>query len=98
MIETINNIEFDIAPHIPIDKLSKKFEFLKFVKEGVIDYIEILEKDEGYVYINKKESKDEWEDITINICDLFNRVGIESSLSDQDYGYVDVIVIHGEMW
>lgn len=66
--------------------------FFRYIRESDISYIEITENN-GYIYVNKEASENEWDYKTIQMCELLNLLGFDAFLSDEDYGYIDVIVI-----
>lgn len=72
-------------------------EFLKYIRKGDIYYIEICDRDQGYIYVNKKGPENEWEEVTLQMINLLNRLGFDASTSDEDYGYIDVIVLN-DIW
>ena len=96
LIEEIFGIHFEIIPNITVDIVKEKFEkVFKYIKKELINYIEIGELDEIYIYINKEgEPETEWNYSTLQILDLLNIFGFDAFLSEQDYGYIDVIVIN----
>lgn len=101
MVIYLNKIEFDIINTCSstISYILSRFsEFVKYVTPKHINYIELLNNDEGYIYINKEgEDKNQWNYTTLQILDLLHRLGFNAMLSDQDYGYIDVIVLN-EIW
>lgn len=91
----IKNITFDIYEGIDEDKIKNLFEeFLKYVNEKDISYIEICDPDQGYIFIEKEGKEDEWDEKTIQMCNLLNRLNFDAFLSEEDYGYKDVIVLN----
>lgn len=96
IIEKIFDIEFEIYPKIDINKIKDRFkEPLKYIKSSMINYIEIADFEEIYIYINKNgEPENEWNETTIQFAELLNIFGFDAFLSEQDYGYIDVIVIN----
>lgn len=91
-------IEFDLYPGIDEEIIKELFNrFLKYIRKEDINYIEICDKDQGYIYINKKGPENEWEEVTLQMVDLLNRLGFNASTSDEDYGYIDVIVLN-DIW
>ena len=90
-----NNIYFDIHDGIDEDNIKKLFEeFLNNVNEKDISYIEICDQDQGYIFIEKEGKEDEWDEKTIQICNLLNLLSFDAFLSEEDYGYKDVIVLN----
>ena len=96
LVTEINNIEFEIYPEINIDTIKEKLsEPLKYIKSSAIEYIEIGELKEMYIYMKKEgEPENEWNTRTIQFAELLNIFGIDACLSDQDYGYLDVIIVN----
>jgi len=92
----IFDIEFEIFPEIDLKTIENRFkEPLKYIKSSMINYIEIGDLDEIYIYMNKNgEPENEWNETTIQFAQLLNKFGFDAFLSDQDYGYIDVIVIN----
>lgn len=91
-------IEFDLYPGIDEGIIKGLFhEFLKYVREKDINYIEICDQDQGYIFVNKKGPENEWEEVTLQMINLLNRLGFDASTSDEDYGYIDVIVLN-DIW
>lgn len=89
------NIDFDIYDGIDENVIKNLFgEFLKYVREKDISYIEICDRDQGYIFIKKEGKENEWDEKTIQMCDLLNRLNFDAFLSQEDYGYVDVIVLN----
>ena len=89
------NVDFDIPEGIPENDIENLFEeFLKYVNEKDISYIEICNRDQGYIFIEKEGKEDEWDDKTIQMCNLLNRLNFDAFLSEEDYGYKDVIVLN----
>lgn len=89
------NIDFDIHEGINETDIKNLFEeFLKYINEKDISYIEICDRDQGYIFIEKEGKEDEWDDKTIQMCNLLNRLNFDAFLSEEDYGYKDVIVLN----
>lgn len=89
------NIDFDIYEGIDEDKIKNLFEeFLKYVNEKDISYIEICDQDQGYIFIEKEGKEDEWDEKTIQMCNLLNKLNFDAFLSEEDYGYQDVILLN----
>ena len=97
----VNNIEFDIY-----DSCGQNFsyiyslfsEFFKYIRPKDFNYIEICDRDQGYIFINKEnKNENEWDEKTLQMCDLLNVLGFDAFLSEEDYGYIDVIVLN-DIW
>ena len=79
--------------------LSLFHEFIKYIRKGDISYIEIIDNDQGYIYVTKENGKiNEWDYKTLQMVDLLNRLEFDAFLSEEDYGYVDVIVLNNIWW
>lgn len=95
------HIEFEIVDYgdYTFSYIASLFsEFLKYIRKNDINYIEILDRDQGYIFINKEnENENEWDYKTLQMCDLLNRLGFDAFLSEEDYGYIDVIVLN-DIW
>lgn len=96
ILEKIMDVDFEIYPKVDINLVKEKFrEPLKYIKSSAISYIEIADIDEIYIYMNKEEEpENEWNERTIQFSKLLNIFGFDAFLSEQDYGYIDVIVIN----
>lgn len=89
------NIDFDIYYGIDEDMIKNLFdEFLNYVNEKDISHIEICDRDQGYIFIEKEGKEDEWDEKTIQMCNLLNKLNFDAILSEEDYGYKDVIVLN----
>ena len=91
------NVHFDIYAWIDItdNNIRNLFgKFLNYVREEDISYIEICDRDQGYIFIEKEGKENEWDEKTSQMCDLLNRLNFDAFLSAEDYGYVDVIVLN----
>lgn len=93
--EYISNVQFNICTNeIDIDKLRQRFkEPLKYINPSVINYIEVIEPDEIYIYIDGVSEK-EFTETAYQFSELLNIFGFDAFRSDQDYGTLDVIVIN----
>ena len=69
------NIDFDIYYGIDEDMIKNLFdEFLNYVNEKDISHIEICDRDQGYIFIEKEGKEDEWDkDEKIYIIELPRR-------------------------
>ena len=87
---------------IDIDIYNKKYsendirdmlsEFFRYIRESDISYIEFDEED-AYIYVSKEGPEDEWDYKTFQMAELLNLLGFEAYLADEDYGYIDVIIL-----
>ena len=93
--EYISDVQFDICTNeIDIDKLIQKFkEPLKYINTSMINYIEVVEPDEIYIYIDGV-SEEEFTETAYEFSKLLNIFGFDAFLSEQNYGTLDVIVIN----
>ena len=88
-------IDIDLAPGIDEGIIRGLFyDFFKYIREEDISYIEILDQDQGYIYVTKEKDKNEWEPKTLQMINLLNRLGFDAFPSSEDYGYIDVIVLN----
>lgn len=88
-------IEFELNPGIDEGIIRGLFhDFFKYIREEDINYIEILDQDQGYIFVNKKGPKNEWEEVTLQMINLLNRLGFDAFPSEENYGYIDVIVLN----
>jgi len=91
------NVDFDIYDGIGITDNDIKdlfVEFLNNIRQEDISYIEICDRNQGYIFIEKEGKEDEWDEKTLQMCDLLNRLNFDAFLSEEDYGYKDVIVLN----
>ena len=91
------NVDFDIYDGIGITDNDIKdlfVEFLNNIRQEDISYIEICDRNQGYIFIEKEGKEDEWDEKTIQICNLLNLLSFDAFLSEEDYGYKDVIVLN----
>lgn len=90
------NIKFDIYnKDITSEEVKNRFgDFFNYIGENKISYIEICDKNQGYIFIEKEGKENEWDEKTVQMCDLLNTLNFDAFLSEEDYGYVDVIVLN----
>jgi hypothetical protein len=90
------NIKFDIYnKDITSEEVKNRFgDFLNYIGENEISHIEICDKDQGYIFIEKEGKENKWDKKTVQMCDLLNTLNFDAFLSEEDYGYVDVIVLN----
>ena len=86
-IMIFKNIYFDIYDGIGItdNNIRNLFgEFLNYVRKEDISHIEICDKNQGYIFIQKEGEENEWDEKTIQICDLLNRLNFDAFLSEEE--------------